>query len=206
LIDGEHPQDRLVGEDLGPELVGRYSTVGKDCRFGRNVIIGDHCKLMAGVVIGDNVKLDDYCNTSGAILIGNDVLVKRMCCLTQGTVIEDKVFIGPGIMIIHEKNVSYLRDVKKISRGVYIRSGAIIGGRATLLSGVTVGKDAIVGAGALVTRDCDDGGIYVGVPARKIGAVPEDQRIGIEMAPLMFSEYVRERYLPKMCGTGRFDF
>lgn len=193
--------------EIGAESrVGRFSIVERDCRVGSRVLIGDHCKLMPGVVMGDDVKFDDYCNTSGAVLIGDDVWIKRMSCITQGTVIEDRVFVGPGIMIIHEKNVSFMRDASKVSRGVYIKSGAIIGGRATLLAGVTIGRNAVVGAQALVTKDCDDEGIYVGSPAKKIGEVDEHSRIGLDMEPMKFDERIRVEYLSQMRGTGRFDF
>jgi len=181
---------------------GKYTVIDNDVVLGDDVMIGDFCKLHSGTRIGNNVKFDDYCNTSGTVLIGNDVHIKRMSCITQGTVIEDKVFIGPGIMIIHEKNVSFQRNVKKISRGVHIKSGAIIGGSVTLVSGITIGKDVIVGAGAVVVKDCEEGGIYLGCPAVRVGEVPLEDRIGID-CNLNFTDDIVEKYLSEMESTGK---
>lgn len=185
--------------------IGRFCIIERDCRIGAGCRIGDYVKLMPGTVIGQGCQLDDYVNSSGAVVLGDEVLVKRMTCLTQGTIVEDKAFIGPGAMIIHEKHVSFQRDVEKISHGVYICTGAVIGGGALLNAGVHVGPNAHVGVGAVVTKDCAPDGVYVGIPARRAGTVPESARIEVaDRAILRFAPHVLREYLPDLRACGPY--
>jgi acetyltransferase-like isoleucine patch superfamily enzyme len=189
-----------AGTELGSfVIIERDVVIGADCR------IGHHCTIKAGSVLGDRVVFDDYADTSGAVVIGNEVNVKRRATVTQGTIVEDCAFIGPGAMIIHEKHVSWMRNVKKVSCGVYICAGAVIGGSATLLAGITVGPDACVAAGAVATRDCDPRVVYAGVPAQRAMDMPDKYRLNLELPePLEFSRDVLKRYLPDLVRVGRY--
>jgi acetyltransferase-like isoleucine patch superfamily enzyme len=186
--------------------LGRMCVLERDVVIGEDCQIGDYVKLCPGTTIGDRVVIDDYVNSSGAVVLGNDIHVKRMTCLTQGTIIEDQAFIGPGVMIIHEKDVSFARDTPKVSHGVYIRQGAVIGGGALLNAGVTIDYNAVVAAGAVVTKDCMENGIYMGVPAELAAIVPPEKRVELERAPpLRFSDGIWKRYLPHLTRVGRWE-
>jgi acetyltransferase-like isoleucine patch superfamily enzyme len=192
-------------------VIGSGTTIGKTSIIEPDVVIGDDCRIgefciiKSGSRLGDRVVFDDYADTSGAVLIGDDVMVKRRATITQGTIVEDKVFIGPGVMIVHEKTVSWQRDINKVSRGVYIKSGAIIGAGALLMAGVTVGRDAQVGAGAIVTKNCDGKWIYTGPRAGALRKASGMYCLSHEMGALMFEPRVLEKYLPDLVGVGYYD-
>jgi UDP-2-acetamido-3-amino-2,3-dideoxy-glucuronate N-acetyltransferase len=198
-----HPSAEIAGN----ARVGRFTIVEENCLVGALTAIGDFCKLMPGTVIGADCRIDDYANTSGAVVLGYGVMVKRQACVTQGIIAEDRSFLGPGIMVIHEQHVSWRRPgVKKVSRGIRIGSGAVVGGSALLLPGVDIGHNAWVAAGALVTKHCDPYGMYVGRPAKKVGEVPEEFHITPSGTELKFEPEVLERYLPELVGVGREGF
>jgi UDP-2-acetamido-3-amino-2,3-dideoxy-glucuronate N-acetyltransferase len=198
------PRARL-GNDV---WVGRFCIIEKDCNVGDLTRIGDFCKLMPGTVIGADCRIDDYANTSGAVVLGNGVMVKRQACVTQGLIAYEKAFIGPGVMVIHEQHVTWGRPgLRKMSRGIMLGVGAVVGGQALLLPGVEIGNNAWVAAGAVVTKDCDAGGIYVGAPAKKVGEVPEEYLVEVagRRTPLRFAPEVLEQYLPDLVAVGRVE-
>jgi len=185
--------------------IGEFCIIEADCVIGKDCLIGDFAKLAPGTVLGDRVHFDEYSNSSGSVVIGDDVFVKRMAIVGQGAIVEDKAFVGPMTILVHEKNISWQRDVKKVSRGVYVRAGAVIGSRVVINSGVTLDYNTIVGAGSVVTHDCAENGIYVGIPAAQAGIVPIDQRVVIEKKePLHFDERILRTYLPHLQSCGRF--
>ena len=124
-----------------------YNVVLREgCQIGYNVQIWSNTVIDAKAVVGDNVRI--HCN----------------CYVAQLTVIEDNVFLGPGVVITNDKYP--VRLDPEAWEPVTIKKGARIGGNVTICPGVTVGKNSIVGAGAVVTRDVPSGRIYVGNPAR----------------------------------------
>jgi len=201
-----HP-DVEIADDA---QVGRLSIIERDCRVGAKTVIGDFCKLMPGSVIGEDCRIDDYANTSGAVVLGPGVMVKRMACVTQGLIAYDQAFIGPGVMVIHEQHVTWKRPgLRKVSRGIMLGVGAVVGGQALLMPGVEIGDNCWVAGGAIVTKDCDAGGIYVGAPAKKVGEVPEEYLLDVtaraQHPPLRFDEAILERYLPDLVSVGRLE-
>jgi acetyltransferase-like isoleucine patch superfamily enzyme len=185
--------------------IGSFSIIGEECQIGKDCRINDYVKLYPGTILGDRVMFDEYSNSSGAVVIGNDVMIKRMAIVGQGAIIENKAFIGPMTILVHERNISWQRDVNKISRGVYVHAGAVIGSRVVVNSGVTVGYNAIIGAGAVVTKDCEENGIYTGVPAVRVGTVPPERRLDVDRCPpIRFSDRVRNEYLPHLVAVGKY--
>jgi acetyltransferase-like isoleucine patch superfamily enzyme len=115
--------------------------------LGNDVIVGSHAVVEAGAVLGNGVTVH-----TGAFV----------CSLTQ---VEDGVWIGPHVTIL---NTKYPHTATSANEriGAVLRWGARIGGNATILPGVTVGANALVGAGAVVTHDVPPGAVVVGNPAR----------------------------------------
>ena len=123
----------------------RDSRIGKDCRIGQNVVIGPNAR------IGDSVKIQ------------NNVSVY------EGVTLEDNVFCGPSVVFTNVHNPrSEIRRMGEL-RETLVRHGATLGANCTVVCGVTIGRYAFVGAGAVVTRDVPDFALVVGNPARLAG-------------------------------------
>lgn len=133
--------------------IWHFSHVMKDAELGENCNLGQNVVIASGVRLGNNVKVQ------------NNVSVYT------GTIIEDDVFLGPSCVLT---NVTNPRS-QVVRRGLYeetlIRRGASIGANATIVCGVTIGRYAFVGAGAVVTKDLPDYALVIGNPARQQGWV-----------------------------------
>lgn len=125
--------------------VCKYARIGKDCTIGEGVYIGE------GVVIGDRCR------------------VQNGAKLYHGVTIEDDVFIGPDVVTTNDIYPELpVGDWKERFRETKIHSRASIGANATIICGVTIHQNSMVGAGSVVTNDVAAGTVVVGNPARKI--------------------------------------
>jgi UDP-2-acetamido-3-amino-2,3-dideoxy-glucuronate N-acetyltransferase len=125
--------------------VMRDSTIGRDCTIGQNVLVA------SGVRVGDHCKIQN--NVS----------------LYTGVVLEDHVFCGPSMVFTNVVNPRSEVPRKDEYRPTLVKRGATIGANATILCGVTIGRYAFVGAGAVVVRDVPDFALAFGNPARQRG-------------------------------------
>jgi len=119
--------------------------IGRDCSFGQNVFVADR------VTIGDNVK------------------VQNNVSIYEGVTLEDDVFCGPSMVFTNVYNPRSAVSRKHEYRPTLVRRGATLGANCTIVCGVTIGRFAFVGAGAVVNRDVPDHALVVGVPARHAG-------------------------------------
>jgi acetyltransferase-like isoleucine patch superfamily enzyme len=137
-------------------IIYEGSTIGANLETGHYVIIREEN------LIGDRLKIWSHSVIDYGCKIGNNVHIHHHVYVSQFAVIEDDVFLAPGVRIANDKY-----PVRKTGwEPPLIRSGARIGMNATILPGVTVGVRALVGAGAVVARDVPDGAMVKGVPAR----------------------------------------
>lgn len=140
------------GADVGAGTrIWHFSHVMKGAKIGAQCIIGQNVNIDGGTVIGDNVKIQ------------NNVSVYT------GTIVEDDVFLGPSCVLTNVTNPRSQISRHSLYEKTIVRRGSTIGANATVVCGVTVGKYAFVGAGAVVTRDVCDYGLVVGNPARFVG-------------------------------------
>jgi acetyltransferase-like isoleucine patch superfamily enzyme len=145
---------------IGPGTsVWNQAQVREDARIGAECVIGKNVYVDRGVVIGDRVK------------------VQNNVSLYRGVSVEDGVFIGPHACFANDRlpravnaDGSPKADADWEVVPILVRSGAAIGANATILPGLTIGRWAMVGAGAVVTRDVADHELVAGNPARRIGA------------------------------------
>jgi len=123
----------------GGAVIGRGCSLGQNVFVGNRVRIGDKVKIQNGVSVYDNVTL------------------------------EDDVFCGPSMVFTNVYNPRAAIERKSEYRDTLVRQGATLGANCTIVCGVTIGRHAFVGAGAVVNKDVPDFALVVGVPARQIG-------------------------------------
>ena len=120
--------------------------------IGQDTNIWQFCVVLPGAVIGNNCNICSHVFIENDVKIGNNVTIKCGVQVWDGTVIEDDVFIGPNVTMTNDRHPkSRNKDWK--CEGIIIKRGASIGANATILPGVTIGENALVGAGAVVTKD-----------------------------------------------------
>ena len=162
-------------DDTGSVPTPVYSCIHEDVRLGRNVRLYAFVNIYGEVEIGDEAVIGAFVEIQPGVKIGRRVKVSSHCFLCTGVEIEDDAFIGHGVMFTNDK---YPRAVHDDGRPVTakdtvvvptrIRRGASIGSNATILCGVTVGDNALVGAGSVVTKDVPADTVVAGVPARVV--------------------------------------
>jgi UDP-2-acetamido-3-amino-2,3-dideoxy-glucuronate N-acetyltransferase len=129
-------------------------------------------------VVGEHCQIGSYVDIEGDVRIGNFVSLQSGCYLTRGVVIEDEVFCGPRVITMNDKAIVYRRHSLIFDRRApRILRAARIGGGSVLCPTVTIGENAFVGAGSVVTKDVPDRAIVVGNPAKIVGIVKTDQVI-----------------------------
>lgn len=123
--------------------------------------IGNNCSLGQNVFVGNDVK------------IGNRVKIQNNVSVYDSVRLEDDVFCGPSMVFTNVYNPRSAVNRKDEYRPTIVRRGATLGANCTIICGVTIGANAFVGAGAVVSRDVPDFALMVGVPARRIGWMSE---------------------------------
>jgi len=147
--------------------LGSNLEFGNFCIIESNVIIGYNCKLRnfvivkSGTVMGSNCFMDDWTKTGAGSTIGKDVTFKQQSQIADDSVVCDGVFIGPDAMLLRGR-------VEGEPSSPYICSGAYLGAGCIIMPGVQVGVNAVVAAGAVVTKDVGAGKTVAGVPAKEI--------------------------------------
>jgi UDP-2-acetamido-3-amino-2,3-dideoxy-glucuronate N-acetyltransferase len=140
---------------------------------GQNVMI-PHPELvnLYGCTIGDETKIGTFVEIQKNAVVGARCKISSHTFICEGVTIEDQVFIGHGVMFINDRYPQATADGQLQTEADWqviptlVKRGASIGSGAVVMCGVTVGEDALVGAGAVVIHDVPDRAIVVGVPAR----------------------------------------
>ena len=125
--------------------------------------------VMAGARIGEGCSLGQNCFVAGGVVLGRNCKVQNSVSLYEGVVLEDDVFCGPSAVFTTVRNPRSHVPRRHEFRPTLVRKGATLGANCTVVCGVTVGRYAFVGAGAVVTRDVPDHALVTGVPARAAG-------------------------------------
>lgn len=175
-IIGEPPRGKDAGEletHIGARAVIRSHTViyagnriGDDFQTGHGVLVREENQ------IGHNVSIGSHSIVEHHVRIGNHVRLHSNVFVPEFSVLEDDCWLGPNVVVTNAR-YPQSRNVKEQLRGAHLKRGAKIGANATLLPGVVIGENALVGAGAVVTHDVPDGAVVAGNPARLIKQVSE---------------------------------
>jgi UDP-2-acetamido-3-amino-2,3-dideoxy-glucuronate N-acetyltransferase len=161
-----------------PSTQGQNCVIFPDVQIGETSRIGNFVMIRSQTTIGEGCTIGSYVDIEGDVVIGNHVSLQSGVYVTRGVVIEDDVFCGPRVITMNDKRIVHRRPNLVWEKAApKILRAARVGGGSVLLPGVTIGENALVGAGSVVTRDVPDRAIVVGNPARVVGTVPDDQLI-----------------------------
>ena len=153
--------------------------VDEPCEIGDGTKIWHFCHIQSGARIGRCCIFGQNCNVANDVVIGDNVKVQNNVSIYTGTIIEDDVFLGPSCVLTNVTNPRSQVNRRSLYERTLLRRGCTIGANATVVCGITIGRYAFVGAGAVVTADVPDYGLVLGVPARRVGWI---SRHGLPLA------------------------
>lgn len=155
------------------ENVKIHSTalVSEKSQVGTGTSIWQNCNIMDDVIIGEDCNLGANVFIEKGVVIGNRVKIKNNIAIYSGVTCEDDVFLGPNCVFTNVINPRSFINRKSEFKSTIVKKGASIGANATVICGHSIGKYALVGAGAVVTKDVPDYGLMIGNPARLAGYV-----------------------------------
>jgi UDP-3-O-[3-hydroxymyristoyl] glucosamine N-acyltransferase len=169
----ELPAPLVLGEGV---VICAGAVVFAGARLAAGAIVGDQAfvreraELGAGSVVGRGSAVDND------VRIGARVRVQTDVYLTAYSLVEDDVFVGPGVVTTNDSTMAR-HGPEYAVRGATLRRACRIGGAAVLVPGIEVGEEAFVAAGAVVTRDVPARGVVMGVPARLVREVPGEDLV-----------------------------
>jgi acetyltransferase-like isoleucine patch superfamily enzyme len=163
--DGELPT--TIGER---SVIRSHTVIYAGNVIGRNFQTGNKVNIREQNEIGDNVSVGTLSVVEHHVKIASNVRIHTQAFVPEFSVLEEGSWIGPNVVLTNAKYPLSPRAKDEL-QGPIIRKGAKIGANSTILPGVVVGEDALVGAGSVVVRDVPPGAVVVGNPARVVGHV-----------------------------------
>ncbi len=136
---------------------------------GKKTRIWQYAIVLGGARIGSNCNISAHCFIENDVRVGDNVTVKCGVQLWDGITVEDDAFIGPNVTFTNDK---YPPSKPEKFLKTTVKRGAVLGANATILCGITIGENAMIGAGSVVTKDVPGGELWFGNPAVKRGVVP----------------------------------
>lgn len=166
---GNKQMTKNSASDTRPLIIGNDVKIGDNCVLYRgsvlheDIFVGDLASIREHVEIGKKSVVGRNAIIENDTIIGNSVTIQTGCYITAYMKIEDNVFIGPCCSTSNDK---YMRSGGVGLKGPIIKSGAKIGNNATLLPGITIGKDSIIGAGTVVVHDVSEDLTIIGMAGK----------------------------------------
>ncbi len=155
---------------MADTFVHESSYIDEGVTIGNGTKIWHFCHVQKGARIGKNCSLGQNVNLSNNVKIGNGVRIQNNVSVYEGVELEDYVFCGPSMVFTNDltPRSKYPKGSKGYKKTL-VKYGATIGANATVLSGIVIGRWAMIAAGAVVTCDVPDYALMVGVPAKQMG-------------------------------------
>ncbi len=147
------------------------AVVDEGAQIGAGTRIWHFSHIMPTARIGEGCNLGQNVFVDNNTVIGNRVKIQNNVSVYNGVILEDYVFCGPSMVFTNVINPRSEIERKHEFKPTLVRRGATIGANATIVCGVTIGRYALIGAGAVVTSDVPDYALVIGVPARQVGWV-----------------------------------
>lgn len=176
LYSSELAPGLLIGEDVTISedvLIGGHVVIHSGVWIGDGARIGDHAQIRDGARIGAGATVGSLSSVDPDVRIGARASVQARCYLSAGTVVEDDVFIGPGVTLANDNTMDRHGLEMKLT-GPLLRRACRVGAGVVVCPAVEIGEEAFVAAGAVVAADVAARSVVMGVPARAVREVPEE--------------------------------
>jgi len=171
------PRDPLPPAEVGAgATVCAGAVVVTGARLGAGVVVGDQAHVRERAVIGEGTVVGRGSAVDNDVTIGARVKIQTGCYITAHSMVEDDVFVAPGVTLTNDDAMGR-HPAGHPLRGAVLRRACRVGGGAVLTPGVEVGEEAFVAAGAVVVRDVPARAVVMGVPARVVRDVPEEDLV-----------------------------
>jgi acetyltransferase-like isoleucine patch superfamily enzyme len=173
------PGSSAAGADPGPLVIDSGATVCcgavvyAGARIGSRAIIGDQTQVRERSVVGVGSVVGRGSTIDYGARVGDRVLIQTGVYVTGGSIVEDDVFLGPGVLTTNDHTMGRHPRGEAL-QGPVFRRACRVGGGAVLVPGVEIGAEAFVAAGAVVTRDVGEREVVIGVPARAVRRVSDE--------------------------------
>lgn len=185
VVLGKNPQlgksSTVKKEILSPLIIESdvkiscFSCVYAGSVISKGVIIGDTATVRERVEIGEDTVIGRGVCVENDTKIGKETRVQTGAYITAYTVLEDSVFIAPMVTTTNDNFMGRTEKRFKYMKGPTVKFGARVGANSILLPGIVIGREAFVAAGSVVTRDVPSGKLVMGVPAKAVRDVAEDE-------------------------------
>ena len=170
--DGSSVAPARVGDGC---LIGACAVIYAGCELGDHTLVADMASVREDVTVGHHTIIGRGVTVENRCTIGRYCKLESECYVTAYSTLEDRVFMAPGVSTSNDNFIGRTEERFKHFKGVIVRRGGRIGAGATILPGRTVGEDAVVAAGSVLTTDAPPRKVVMGVPARVKRDVPEEQ-------------------------------
>lgn len=153
--------------------IHKSAIIDEGAQIGDGTNIWSYSHIMPSAVIGNNCNIGQNVFIDNGVVIGNGVKIQNNVSVYNGVMCEDEVFIGPSVVFTNVINPRSAIERKNEFKQTLVRKGATIGANATVVCGNEIGQYAMIGAGAVVTKNVKSYALVVGNPAKHIGWVSE---------------------------------
>jgi len=156
---------------MSDAFVHESSYVDDGVQIGRETRIWHFCHILSGSRLGEGCRIGQNCVIGPDVSIGNNIKIQNNVSVYRGVVLEDDVFCGPSMVFtnVSTPRSAFPRNQADDCLSTLVKRGASIGANATIICGHTIGEHALVGAGAVVTKDVPAYAVVYGTPARRHG-------------------------------------
>ena len=177
--------------------VNDYAVVDENVEIGEGTKVWHFTHIQSGARIGKKCVLGQNVNVGNNVSIGDYVKIQNNVSIYEGVTLEDYVFCGPSMVFtnILDPRCKYPQVGQEYYVKTLVKEGASLGANCTIVCGNTIGKNAMVGAGSVVTKDVPDYALVVGTPAKIVGWVSEaGRRLDFDKEGIAVCEKSKKKY------------